>query len=543
MLLLRGLLLFGIVATLRGQQTPNAGKAVRLECSPAAGSSPAAGCILKDVNLRQGDSLVPSGRPANDRKLVFQQSTIVSFPAGLFEQFPSIEQLVVANVSLKTLPTGSFERPTKLTALDLSSNHLEALPAGIFHKLAALQELHLQNNSLTNFDGAAIAAGAPLRLLNVSGNGLGGIAAWEALASLRTLEVLDVSDNRLESVFVTKSVRVLRANRNRVSTVSTDASNFIFVLERLELAGNELRDVSGLARFAKLTHLDLSRNHLETVDLGLFRSMRSLAELNLAANRLFTVTTSLGGPSADHPALKVVDLSGNFLTTLPSANASGVASTQKLHLEGNGLVNWELHENALNWPRLTSVTLAHNDWQCEFAEKIQATLAKKPTIAVAGDATTGACPRVDQVRRGKLCCRELKAPYMERLVRVRQELERERAAATTSRQEPLLPSPAAAGGDVTKMTDMLRKALQVVSQLRATTAELETTNRRLSRELEEEQAKTKALQDAASRGTAVSADPQAALRRSQVEVASLRAQLARCGPVTQSRTGQTLIIQ
>ncbi|XP_052862854.1 carboxypeptidase N subunit 2-like [Anopheles cruzii] len=542
MLLLRGLLLFGIVATLRGQQTPNAGKAVRLECSPAA-SSPAAGCILKDVDLRQGDSVASSGRPANERKLVFQQSTIVSFPAGLFEQFPSLDQLMVANVSLKTLPTGSFERPTKLTVLDLSSNRLEALPAAIFHKLAALQELHLQNNSLTHFDGSAIAPGAPLRLLNVSGNGLSGIASWEPLASLRALEVLDASDNRLESVFVTKSVRVLRANRNRVSAVSTDSTNFIFVLERLELSGNELRDLSGLARFAKLTHLDLSRNHLETVDLGLFRSMRSLAELNLAANRLFTVTTPIGGPSADHPALQRVDLSGNFLTTLPAANGSGVASTQKLHLEGNGLVNWELHENALNWPRLTSVTLAHNDWQCEFAEKIQATLAKKPAIAVAGDATTGPCHRVDQVRRGKLCCRELKAPYMERLVRARQELQMERLAATT-RQEPAdLPAPMAAGGDVTKLTDMLRKALQMVSHLKATTAELEATNRRLTRELEEEQTKTKALQDAASRGTAVSADPQAALRRSQVEVASLRAQLARCGPVTQSRTGQTLIIQ
>uniref|UniRef100_A0A2M3Z7J3 Membrane glycoprotein lig-1 n=1 Tax=Anopheles braziliensis TaxID=58242 RepID=A0A2M3Z7J3_9DIPT len=454
----------------------------------------------------------------------------------------------------------SIVLPAKVLTLDLAHRRLKQLPANAFHQLLPLEQLLLQGNELQQFDGTTIAPAASLKLLNISGNGVLSEVRWESLSNLRSLETVDVSGNRLESLFVTRTMKVLRASTNRATTIETDTNNFLFALERAELAGNAFRDLAGLGRFARLTHLDLSNNRLETVDFGTFRHMRSLTELILRSNRLFTVTTN-PGPSIDHPLLDVVDLSGNYLTAMPSANVTGIASVQRLHLEGNGLVQVELHEQLLNWPRLKSITLANNDWTCEMAERLLAALAKRPTIAIAGDAAEPAkCPQPEQVRRGKLCCRIAGSePYLDRLIRSRQELQLGKLEALeevghTTGSGPGVTVTGLASAQPDALKEAMRRALLVINKLRLEKKELEATNQQLVRTIEQERTRNRQLEEAANSAmkqpTVKSQDSrpndnelQLALEKARTEVQGLKAQLARCTSSVHTRTGQTVIVQ
>lgn len=97
------------------------------------------------------------------------------------------------------------------------------------------------------------------------------------------------------------------------------------------------RDVQNLER------LDLSENNMHVFPDGALCSLRNLEYLNMTGNRMRDISHFQFSTAHRHPTEKcgdnlvVLDLSRNFIDTIPPNLLSGLRRLQKLYLQGNGL--------------------------------------------------------------------------------------------------------------------------------------------------------------------------------------------------------------
>lgn len=97
------------------------------------------------------------------------------------------------------------------------------------------------------------------------------------------------------------------------------------------------RDVQNLER------LDLSENNMLVFPDGALCSLRNLMYLNMTGNRMRDISHFQFSTAHRHPTEKcgdnliVLDLSRNFIDTLPPNLLSGLKTLEKLYLHGNGL--------------------------------------------------------------------------------------------------------------------------------------------------------------------------------------------------------------
>lgn len=87
-------------------------------------------------------------------------------------------------------------------------------------------------------------------------------------------------------------------------------------LRSLCLHGNNITRIEGLQQLAGLADLNLSSNAIDAIDPSALRGLSSLTSLNLASNRLQSIS-GLDGLSS----LEVLNLSYNYLTSLSGLSA------------------------------------------------------------------------------------------------------------------------------------------------------------------------------------------------------------------------------
>ncbi|KAE8625331.1 hypothetical protein XENTR_v10006231 [Xenopus tropicalis] len=237
-------------------------------------------------------------------------------------------------------------------SLDLSQNNIFFVKATDFTNLSFLKCLNLSGNAISQtLNGSEFRNLNRLKYLDFSNNRID-LLYSTAFQELTELEVLDISNNDhyflaegITHVFnFTKNLEKLTKlmmNNNQIST-STNRHLVSQSLRILEFKGNYLnilwkdgdtRYLNFFKNLNKLYKLDISENSLTFVPPGVFEGMPpDLLELYLARNKLKTFSWD-----KLHllEKLSVLDLSNNYLTTVPRELSNCTSSIKKLILSNN----------------------------------------------------------------------------------------------------------------------------------------------------------------------------------------------------------------
>ncbi|NXI74888.1 LRC32 protein, partial [Anseranas semipalmata] len=202
--------------------------------------------------------------------------------------------------------------------LELSKNFIQNLSESHMPGFGQLEHLDMCFNQLEAVSETALAQLPQLRSLLLGSNHLDRnyLANGRAFSSLRNIEVLDLSANKLESHMAGWYF----------SSLTT--------LKRLDLSGNRMtRLPAGIFRSTpRLSELNLSNNYITEIEEGAFEALEELAVVNLALNSLHCIS----GFSLRQ--LRVLNLSHNALELFVSEEGEEPYLLQVLDLSHNRLL-------------------------------------------------------------------------------------------------------------------------------------------------------------------------------------------------------------
>ncbi|KAM7296128.1 platelet glycoprotein V [Ixodes scapularis] len=190
------------------------------------------------------------------------------------------------------------------------------------------------------------------------------LSDWSFASRLEHLAVLECRFKRLQLEGATNLTSLSLAS-NELRLVDSAWLYPLKSLRCLDLSGNRLNRLpDNLTRH--LTHLNLSRNEFSNLDAGWFGPSPFLVHLNLSHNRLESLGPGNISVLWDSylPALQVLDLSWNKLTSLCGSCFAAQPRLSKLWLEHNRLEALPSEAFVRN-SQLVAVYLAENPWRCD----------------------------------------------------------------------------------------------------------------------------------------------------------------------------------
>ncbi|KAG8519767.1 Toll-like receptor 8 [Galemys pyrenaicus] len=237
-------------------------------------------------------------------------------------------------------------------ALDLSLNSIFFIGEKQFEAFQDIACLNLSSNGNGQvLHGTEFAAVPHIKYLDLTNNRLD-FADDRALSELTELEVLDLSFNshyfriagvthRLGFIQNLTQLKVLNLSRNSIYTLteyqlrSASLRELVFSGNRLDLLWNaeDSRYQQLFQCLSNLSRLDLAFNNLQRIPNEVFLNLpRSLTELYLNNNMLNFFNWTL---LQHFPRLRLLDLSGNQLSSLTSSLSTVTSSLQTLLLRQN----------------------------------------------------------------------------------------------------------------------------------------------------------------------------------------------------------------
>lgn len=257
-------------------------------------------------------------------------NSLTSIDGFVFKRMHVLIELSLQMNRIQTLDEDAFSGLVALKTLELSSNDLRSLGEGVFDPLVKLQSIRLTDNRIEVIDGSTFAQNHDLRSIYLDRNRINTIhtLAFHNLKALRILELsqnfiavpdflrvtpnirqLNICNATVTSIFISSSIRTIRAANNQITRVETESNATAFNIEDLSLANNRLTQVEVFAPLAKMVVLDLSDNNIVSMNFSKLANLTVLRQLILIGNKLAAFNAS--GIKETLPKLSFIELSIN----------------------------------------------------------------------------------------------------------------------------------------------------------------------------------------------------------------------------------------
>ncbi|XP_076161636.1 PH domain leucine-rich repeat protein phosphatase [Ptiloglossa arizonensis] len=323
----------------------------------------------KQLDLSNGGlSRIPDSAiafPAIEELVLSQnQLTNANNNLTLLYRFPKLHILHMEGNELKKIPRELLEL-RRLTYLNLSDNKIEKISTDI-SQLINLKELILDRNGIKDLP-HEIGELKNLRNISLAGNCLNSLPSFINMRALTLTDVLSKADH----------TKVYKDEKNN--------QNYLY---KVNLRNNQLKGNIILGNYGNLTHLDVSENSIEKLDVSALQELRSvrcarniLTELTVCGRNLVSLIAgnnklkkliiepvpinlehldvsynnldALPEWTPDLPVLRALFASHNALTALPDRLLTQPSRLEVLHLPHNRLQALPPPRKPLNIVHLT----------------------------------------------------------------------------------------------------------------------------------------------------------------------------------------------
>ncbi|XP_062865250.1 toll-like receptor 3 [Trichomycterus rosablanca] len=275
----------------------------------------------------------------------------------------------VADCSHMSLNTVPQDLPVNITSLDMSHNRLSTLNLSSLIRYQHLAQLDVSYNSLKAVPGGLCQAVPTLWHLTMRRNEVHLLQEAD-LRNCTGLTHLDLSDNRLslkgEPFSGVSNLKWLDVSRNKLTTVQLGMRPQLQSLETLILNSNDIKDLkkddfSFLSNSTQFRTLGLSSVPLKKVESGCFKPIAGFQDLVLDGCKLINFLSRLS-EELSYTALRNLSLQNTQQGTLTNSSFKGLAKTKLtiLDLSNNNMI--EIADGAFQWlPVLEILILEHNN--------------------------------------------------------------------------------------------------------------------------------------------------------------------------------------
>lgn len=277
------------------------------------------------ISIKSSNDLGNISQLKNLRKLSFEATGMSSIDLSHFEKSDLTSLTVLASGKMKYLNLFTKLESLRVNGAGVDVRELVALPLKNFTVGTS------EDYPITHIDHLAYIT--TLEKLNLSGLQLRDVSFLQGLTRLKGL---DLSDNNISNVEALNAlIRLEDLDLSRNEIMFDDLWNKLVNLKKLDLSGNRFSFFNA-TKMAQLETLDLSNNNLHEVT---FEVHSKLGEIKLGSNQIRSPYMKTLTPE-NLPALKVLDLSGNKITTLERVGA--LTTLENLSLDDNKITS--VHE-------------------------------------------------------------------------------------------------------------------------------------------------------------------------------------------------------